>query len=142
MLDTRLSSTLAPLGAPLAVAVAAGLVCAAVSLGDPMSPGGPLPTCPTKALLGIDCPGCGSLRMIYSLLHGDVMGAARFNALGLVALPFLFWAFGAWTYGRLVGRRISSWQHQRWAAAVALVLVCGWFVVRNLPMTPFDALYV
>ena len=80
--------------------------------------------------------------MIYSLLHGDVMGAARFNALGLVALPFLFWAFGAWTYGRLVGRRISSWQHQRWAAAVALVLVCGWFVVRNLPMTPFDALYV
>jgi hypothetical protein len=142
MLDSRQSFALAPLGAPLGVAVAAGLVCGAVWLGDPMSAGGPLPVCPTKALLGIDCPGCGSLRMIYCLLHGDVLGAARFNALGLVSVLFLLWAFGAWTYGRIVDRRVSSWQHQRWAAAVALVLVSVWFVVRNLPMAPFTALYV
>jgi len=80
--------------------------------------------------------------MIYSLLHGDVLGAFRFNALGLVSVLFLLWAFGAWTYGRVVGRRISSWQHQRWAAAVALVLVSVWFVVRNVPSAPFTSLYV
>jgi hypothetical protein len=142
MLDTRRSPALATLGAPLGVAVAAGLFCGAVWLGDPTSTGGPLPVCPTKALLGIDCPGCGSLRMIYCLLHGDVAGAARFNALGLVAIGFLLWAFGAWTYGRVVHRRIGSWQHQRWAAVVALVLVSAWFVVRNLPMAPFSALHV
>lgn len=122
--------------------MAAGLVCAAVWLGDPTSTGGPLPVCPTKALLGIDCPGCGSLRMISCLLNGDVTGAIRFNALGLVALSFLLWAFGAWTYGRIVDRRITSWQHHRWAAVVALVLASAWFVVRNLPMAPFTALYV
>lgn len=98
--------------------------------------------CPTKALLGIDCPGCGSLRMVYSLLHGDIGGALRYNALGAVAVALLLWAYGAWVYGRLVGRKVISWQHHRWAAAVALVLVAVWFVVRNLPFPPFTGLYV
>jgi len=80
--------------------------------------------------------------MIYCLLHGDVLGAARFNALGLVSMLFLLWAFGAWSYGRVAGRRIGSWQHRRWSAAVALMLVSVWFVVRNLPFAPFTALYV
>lgn len=142
MQDTRQSSILTRLGAPLGVALAAGLVCGVVWIADPTTPGGPLPVCPTKALLGIDCPGCGSLRMLYSLLHGDVAGAARYNALGLVAVVLLVWAFGAWTYGRVVGRRIASWQHQRWSAAIALAIVGVWFVIRNLPFAPFTALYV
>lgn len=142
MQDTRQPWVLPRLGPPISLALAAGLFCGAVWIADPTTPGGPLPVCPTKALLGIDCPGCGSLRMLYSLLHGDVAGAARYNALGLVAVVLLVWAFGAWTYGRIVGRRIVSWQHQRWAAAIALVLVGVWFVIRNLPFPPFTALYV
>jgi Protein of unknown function (DUF2752) len=124
------------------VAAGAGLVCAAVWIGDPTTPGGPLPVCPTKALLGIDCPGCGTLRMLYSVLHGDLMAAVKFNALALIALVLLIFAFGAWTYGRVVGRRIWSWQHYRWSAAVTLVLVSVWFVLRNLPFAPFTGLYV
>lgn len=129
-------------GGPLLVAASAALVCAAIWVGDPTTPHGPLPVCPTKALLGIDCPGCGSLRMLYSLMHGDLLAAARFNALGLVAVALLVWAFAAWTYGRLTGRRIRTWQHQRWAAAVTLGLTVAWFVVRNIPFPPFSGLYV
>jgi hypothetical protein len=130
------------LGAPLLVAASATLVCAATWVGDPTTPGGPLPVCPTKALLGIDCPGCGSARMLYSLLHGNVVAAARFNALGLIALVLLVWAYAAWIYGRVTGRRVRGWQNQRWAAMVTLVLVTAWFVVRNIPFAPFNALYV
>jgi hypothetical protein len=130
------------LGAPLLVAASATLVCAATWVSDPTTPGGPLPVCPTKALLGIDCPGCGSARMLYSLMHGNVVGAARFNALALVALVLLVWAYVAWTYGRLTGRRVRGWQHHRWSAMVTLVLVGAWFVVRNIPFAPFNALYV
>ncbi|OBG21056.1 hypothetical protein A5764_14680 [Mycobacterium sp. 852002-51057_SCH5723018] len=129
-------------GAPLLVAASASLVCAAVWVGDPTTPGGPLPVCPTKALLGIDCPGCGSARMLYSLMHGDLVAAARFNALGLVALVLLVWAYAAWSYGRVTGRRIPGWQHGRWSAMVTLLLVAVWFVVRNIPIPPFNALYV
>lgn len=130
------------LGAPLMVAAGTTLVCAAIWVGDPTAPHGPLPVCPTKALLGIDCPGCGSLRMLYWLMHGNLLAAARFNALALVAIALLLWAYVAWTYGRVAGRRIRSWQHYRWSAAVTLALVLAWFAVRNIPFAPFTALYV
>lgn len=130
------------LAAPVAVAAVAVGGCAAIWLANPTVPGGILPVCPTKLLLGIDCPGCGSLRMIYSLLHLDLVAAARFNALGLVAMVLLLWAYTAWTYGRLARRRVRSWQHLRWSAPVLLVLTLAWFVVRNLEFGPFAALYV
>jgi hypothetical protein len=130
------------LGAPLIVAASATLACAAIWAGDPTTPGGPLPICPTKALLGIDCPGCGSLRMLYSLMHGNVLAATKFNALALAALVLLVWAYLAWTYGRVTGQRIRSWQHWRWAPMVTLCLVSTWFVVRNIPFAPFNWLYV
>ncbi|MCV7100646.1 DUF2752 domain-containing protein [Mycobacterium palustre] len=124
------------------VAASASLVCAVVWVGDPTTPGGPLPVCPTKALLGIDCPGCGSARMLYSLMHGNVLAAARFNALGLAALVLLVWAYAGWTYARVTGRRVPAWQRGRWSASVTLLLVTVWFVVRNIPIPPFDALHV
>lgn len=130
------------LGAPLGVAVGAVSACALVWWADPTTPGGVLPLCPTKLLLGIDCPGCGSLRMVYAVLHGDVPTAARFNALGLVALVLVGWVYAAWAGGRLTGRRIWSWHRHRWAAPVTLLVVSGWLVVRNLPFGPFVALRV
>ncbi len=142
MQTVRGRSAVVHLGAPLGVAAAAVLACAVVWMADPTVPGGILPPCPTATILGLDCPGCGSLRMLYSLLHGDVLAAVRFNALGVVAVLLLLWAFGAWTYGLIVGRVIPSWQHRRWSAAVALALVIVWSIVRNLPMSPFDALHV
>jgi len=77
--------------------------------------------------------------MLYSLLHGDVVSAVRFN---VVALGFLAVAYATWTYGRLVGQRITGWQHHRWSAIATLVLVSVWFVVRNVPYPPFTALRV
>jgi hypothetical protein len=130
------------LAAPLAVAAAAASGCVCIWLANPTVPGGILPVCPTKALFGIDCPGCGSLRMIYSLLHLDVANAVRYNALGLAAVLLLLWAFAAWAYSRFVGRRVLSWQHLRWSAPTALALTLAWFVVRNLDFGPFPALHV
>jgi Protein of unknown function (DUF2752) len=130
------------LAPPLGVAALAAAGCAAIWIGDPTTPGGPLPICPTKALLGIDCPGCGSLRMLYALMHGNLAAAVRYNAVALIAIVLLVWAYAAWTYGRLTGRRVWSWQHYRWSAPIALAVVLVWFVVRNLGFGPFAALYV
>jgi hypothetical protein len=130
------------LAQPVAVASLTASACAVVWLADPTTPGGLLPVCPATALLGIDCPGCGSLRMLYSMLHGEAFAAMRYNAVGLVAIALLIWSFAAWTYGRFVGRRIRSWQHYRWSAAIALVVTVVWFVVRNLNFGPFPVLHV
>lgn len=130
------------LAQPLGVAALAAGACGAIWLADPTTPGGWLPVCPTKALFGIDCPGCGSLRMLYSLMHGDLTAALHYNALGVVAVVLLVIAFATWTYGRATGRTIRGWQHWRWSPMVALVVTAVWFVVRNLDFGPFPALYV
>jgi hypothetical protein len=37
--------------------------------------------CPVLQLTGWQCPGCGSTRALYSLLHGDLVTAAAMNPL-------------------------------------------------------------
>jgi hypothetical protein len=130
------------LSAPLAVATGAGVCCVAVLLGDPTTPGGPLPVCPTKALFGIDCPGCGGMRMVYSLLHGDIRAALHYNALSLVVLLLLGWSAVAWTVARLRGRPVGTWLQWRWTPLVFVIAFASWFVVRNLPFAPFSGLFV
>lgn len=130
------------LRSPILVGVAAALVCAGVWVCEPTTPGGLLPVCPTKSLFGVDCPGCGTLRMLYSVLHGDLWAAVRFNALTLAALMLAVWVYAVWTYGRIRGRRIRRWHDYRWATPVALFAMSAWFIVRNLPFSPFTALRV
>ncbi|WP_158892850.1 DUF2752 domain-containing protein [Amycolatopsis anabasis] len=135
-------SRLRAVGPPLAVVGGAGLCCAVVWWGDPTTPGGPLPVCPTKAYLGIDCPGCGGMRMVYSLLHGDVPAALHYNALTFVFALLFVWSTAAWAVGRWRGRAVNSWLHWRWTPIVVGVAFVVWFVVRNLPFAPFTSLYV
>lgn len=130
------------LAPPAAVIAGLGVCCAAVWLGDPTTPGGPLPVCPTKYLFGIDCPGCGGMRMAYSLMHGDFAGALHYNAVSLVFLVLLAWSGAAWTLGRLRGRAVRSWLHWRRTPLVVGIVFCLWFVVRNLPFPPFTGLFV
>lgn len=127
---------------PAAVLAGTGVAGAIIWSADPTTPGGVLPTCPTKALLHIDCPGCGSLRAIYWLMHGDLGQALHFNALGVVALAFLAIAFITYTVGLWTGRRIRSWQHWRYTPIVVLAITVLWFVIRNIPLEPFSGLKV
>jgi hypothetical protein len=49
----------------------------------------------------------------------------------------------AWALTRVRGGpRPRTWQDWRWTPRVALIVVVTWFVIRNLPFPPFDALYV
>lgn len=88
--------------APLAVGAAVLASTVVVALVDPNEPGH-YPLCPTKYLLGLDCPGCGGLRAVHALATGDVVGAVDHNAfVVLLLLPFavilwLAWLRRSWT---------------------------------------------
>src|SRR6266536_3764949 len=45
------------------------------------------PTCLFYKTTGLLCPGCGTLRAMHQLLHGQIQGAFRFNALLVSSLP-------------------------------------------------------
>lgn len=115
--------------AGVAAAVAAGT--AYVAAVDPNEPGH-YPLCPTYAIAGIYCPGCGMLRATHDLAHLDLAGAFARNPLvvplyaGLVVL-FVLWVRAAWT-GRPVHWDPPRWMP--WAIGAAFVAVV---VVRNVP---------
>lgn len=93
-----MSPRLRRLRTPLAVGGAALLASAYVGLVDPNVPGH-YPLCPTKALTGLDCPGCGGLRAVHAMMHGDLRSALDHNAfvvLVVVPLAVVLWARWMW----------------------------------------------
>lgn len=128
--------------APLLTLVGALGTCVFVAAADPTTPGGISPPCPTKALFGIVCPGCGSARMLYSLVHGDLRSALTFNAVGVAMLVLLVWSYIAWSTRRITGRSVPRWETLRWAPLAIGALAAVWLIVRNLPFAPFDSLAV
>jgi hypothetical protein len=59
--------------------------------------------CPSAAL-GVYCPGCGGLRAVNDLTHGQVGAAASSNVLFVALLPLLVFLLGRWAYERWTGR--------------------------------------
>lgn len=116
-----------PLATGLAVLAAAGYV----ALVDPGEPGH-YPTCPLKALTGLSCPGCGTLRAVHALAHGDLAGAVAHNVLAVVALPVLVAAWVAWTRRAVTGRP-RTWVVPVWAIRVLIAVLAAFFVARNWP---------
>ena len=59
---------------------------------DPSDPGN-YPVCPFLDLTGYHCPGCGTLRALNQLLHGNVLAALGYNVLAAASLPFIAYSF-------------------------------------------------
>ena len=45
------------------------------------------PRCLLFMLTGLSCPGCGGLRAIHHLLHGELVRAFQLNAMLVLAIP-------------------------------------------------------
>ena len=105
---------LAPTGSILAAAIA-------VTIRDPHSPGS-WGVCPTYAIFGVYCPGCGSLRGLHDLAAGNWFESVGHNA--LVVPGILFVAYSA------VGRPGRWWSYLWLAAFITFT------IARNLPNSP------
>lgn len=95
------------------------------------------PKCPFRALTGCQCPGCGSTRAFYQLLHGDVVAAFKLNPLMILTLPFLAYGLLGFTKSAVTGqphRRIFIPPAYLWAW---LALLIFFWVFRNTPWYPF-----
>ncbi len=124
--------------APLGVAAAAVAACATVAVVDP-NEAGRYPLCPFRAVTGYDCPGCGTLRSVHALTRGDVLAALDLNALTVLLLPLLAWAWAGWFRYRQGRRTLPPSLPARWQFAL-LWAVSGFWVLRNLPLEPLSVL--
>ncbi|WP_019874673.1 DUF2752 domain-containing protein [Sporichthya polymorpha] len=116
--------------APLGVGAAVAAATAAVALVSPEEPG-TYPPCPFHTVTGWWCPGCGGLRAVHALAHGDLSTAVARNVLVVLAVPLLVLAWAAWLRRAVTGR-----------AVVRLPVAAGWtlaatvavfWVARNVP---------
>ncbi len=112
------------------LAVGAVGACALLALVDPDDGG--LPLCPTSALLGIDCPACGTLRGVHALLRGRPGQALDHNLLLLVAVPLGLLLWVGWVATAL-GRPAPVLRAPLWLVPVAVGGAFAFTILRNLP---------
>ncbi|MFI9272400.1 DUF2752 domain-containing protein [Kitasatospora sp. NPDC052896] len=120
------------LARPFAALGAVALPTLYVSVVDPNSPGH-YPTCPFRQATGWWCPGCGGLRCVHALTHGDLTTACHDNLLAVVLFAVLGVYWLRWAWAALTGGpppRLSL--GPGWTVLLVVVLVV-FTVVRNLP---------
>ncbi len=106
---------------------------------DPAS-SGIFPPCPVHYLTGWYCPGCGPLRALHALLHGDLMQAWAMNPLTVMLLPFLSYGLISDALVQLRGRGLPAPTLSAMQIRALFVVIVAFGVVRNLPVRPFALL--
>lgn len=118
-------------------AAAAGVVI--LTVFDPAN-SGIFPPCPVHYLTGWYCPGCGSLRAIHQILHGDLRSAWAMNPLTVLLLPFIGYGLASHALVVLTGRSLPRvFLPAGWIRALCAAIVL-FGILRNVPLYPFELL--
>jgi hypothetical protein len=88
---------------------------------------------------GLDCPGCGTTRALYSLLHLRFWQAFRYNPLIYLLVPFTTY-FGIIGYIYLLtGKFFKINVHiPKLVVWSLIVLFLAFVILRNIPIEPFS----
>jgi hypothetical protein len=116
---------------------AAGLVMLRVF--DPAT-SGVFPPCPVRYLTGWYCPGCGSLRALHALLHGDLRRAWAMNPLMVTVFPYVCYGLASQMLSALGRTGLPQVVlPANWIRVFAIAVIL-YGVARNLSMHPFNLL--
>lgn len=113
------------------LAIAALLVFGIIYYALDPSQSGMFPRCTFLTLTGYKCPGCGSQRAIHALLHGDVVGAFKYNALLLTSIPWIALCLYAETQ-RIRNPRLYTRINAPQLMWLFLATVLLWWLLRNI----------
>ena len=99
------------------------------------------PSCPFHELFGLDCPGCGSQRAFHSLLHGEILKAADYNLLFVLATVLFLIYYLRLLISSLTGKEMSLkipslLLKPKFAGSICLIF----WILRNIPIKPFSYL--
>jgi hypothetical protein len=90
------------------------------------------PVCHFYSLTGLHCPGCGSLRALHELLHGNLIEAVRLNALLLLCLTVFVFLVARYVLAAVRRQRAFFTVRAVWLWTFLCAAV-AFSVLRNLP---------
>jgi hypothetical protein len=96
-----------------------------------------VPVCWSQGIFGVDCPLCGGLRCVNSLVRGDLVAAADHNVLLAAVLPVVAVVWAVWMVAAARGRRLHLPRAPKWLLGAAGVVVLAFTVARNVDGGPF-----
>ena len=106
---------------------------------DPRNPGS-YPICPFLGLTGCFCPGCGTLRALHLLLHGNPIAAFGYNPFAVLSIPFIAYSY---VTGALRTFALPApapvFVQSRWIWGLLAAVLAFW-ALRNVPVAPFTVL--
>lgn len=89
------------------------------------------PSCPWKINFNIDCAGCGTTRMIESIIKLDFYQAFRFNPLVFIFL-LIFMIYGIYiTICKLIHK--NYYKLKNIDLLIILILIILFMILRNIP---------
>jgi Protein of unknown function (DUF2752) len=125
-------------------------ICSAAALAGSVSVGAILfcfdpssysfyPICLFHRFTGLLCPGCGSLRAMHQLLHGNISAGFHFNPLLVIALPMFAWFAVVSAIRILKNEPVRLGFPAKWMW-LFLGIGLAFSIWRNLPGSPFATL--
>lgn len=125
----------------LGVVTTASAALLYLRLYNPAIPGAGLyPPCPFRALTGLDCPGCGTLRGLHQLTHGHLLAALDYNALMVMASPVIGYTFISYLLLAARGRGLPQpFVRPIFIKALFWIVISFW-ILRNIPVYPLTIL--
>ena len=98
------------------------------------------PKCLFYHLTGHFCPGCGTQRAAYKILHGDIFGGLNHNFLIILLPIILTYDVVIYTIKKHSGKLVKNVLHHPKTIYGILVLVLLFWVLRNVNFYPFTIL--
>jgi hypothetical protein len=120
-----------PWSGPVVVGAIAVVGTGVLAVLDPSARDVPL--CPLKAITGLDCPFCGSLRAVHALAHLDPARALDHNVVFTLSVPFLVIGWIGWLAVSRGWTRPAWWRFEPPVPLLAGVALLAFAVARNLP---------
>lgn len=116
------------------------LICFLVSLGlvifynfDPANSSNIYPPSLTREWGGFYCAGCGTLRAIHQLLHGNWQAALRLNPLLVIALPYCLYWVVPYFFRYFYQINLYSIQYKNKQVLATAIACIAYGIMRNMP---------
>lgn len=98
------------------------------------------PPCIFYKLTGLYCPGCGMTRATHALFNGEIMKAIDYNPLFFSFSPLFIYMAAVQIKSIITTGKTRAIRLPYWLTVIVVIAVFAFWILRNIPYSPFTYL--